>query len=271
MLLSNANYSGYKQLSKFNDTDHLNKSIRGFLYKFKHELNPSVIETYRLIANHSVKLGGVAFLKHQSIADGIGKSIPTVKRSLKQLKQLQVLEIHRTKRDKGKVKGGFGHNVFVLCDLSHELSEMNHRENSQKPCELHSEPCKNKTESRHSESSTLVDKKDHNIVMDATFTPSCVQQSFIDVCKSFFNASDVYSLWKRVKIAYNKSKLSMPLETYTDSVVRVLKQTIFISKQKSIKSFNAYFYTGVIAEFSKLKRLETLENSRSVYYNFLEQ
>ncbi len=262
--------SELRKLSSFKSVNDLDHNIRNFLYHHKFELSEGTYNVLRDLQRHSVKYIGVSFSKYATIAKRVSLSPRTVMRAIQKLIEYGILSKIKTRTNNGKQ----GSNVFVFLPFTQQghadsHAECHSDETKENPCESKSDSTILGSETEYKQSKNYKSNSS-NIVMDATFTPSNVHQSFIDVCKSFFNASDVYSLWRRVKIAYNKSNLSMPLETYTDTIVSVLKQTVFMSKQKQIKSFFGYFYTGVLAEFSSIKRKEVISGD-NCYYNFLEQ
>ncbi|WP_407268890.1 helix-turn-helix domain-containing protein [Radiobacillus sp. PE A8.2] len=274
MILSNADYSNYKKLSKFENTEHLNNSIRGFLYKYKHELNQSVIDVYRTIANFAVKLSGVAFLKQQTIAEIIGKSIATIKRSLKVLKDLKAIEIHRTKREKGRIKGGFGHNVFVICDLSDELSgelsKMNHREEAETPCHQTQKQQNYAKESSHSESNHLKEfkKRKTNLNYDKEFLSSNLPRQFVDTVSSFHDNQTVFNLWNRLCLATKKHADSSLILSHIDMFIKTYKECIWKFKTNRIQGdFIGYVYGAWV---NTCKNIILEQNSRiGLYYDWL--
>lgn len=273
-MLSNANISQYKQLSKFKDKEHLNQSIRGFLYVYKHQLTQSTIDVYRLIANHSVKLG-VAFLKYETIANIINKSVATVKRALKQLKELNAIEIHRTKRVKGKVRGGFGHNVFVLCDLSGELSKMNHRQRQDKPYESKADDHNVDTETRNSESNPLKDylnkRKEQNVNFDKSFLSSNLPQQFINTVAPFSDNKTVYTLWHRLNLVTKKHADIGYIQAYMDDYLKAYKECIYKFKQGRIKSGSIVGY--VYGSWVKVTRELVMRSkaTKGIYYDWLKE
>ncbi|MCP3025392.1 helix-turn-helix domain-containing protein [Halobacillus sp. A5] len=275
-MLTNGNVSNYKHLSKFTSTEELNLSIRGFLYKFKYELNETIISIYRLIANHAVKFTGICFMKYSTIAKQINKSESTVKRSLKVLKDLKALEVHRTTRTSGRVRGGFGHNVFVLCDMSNELSKMNHRQNDEKLCEVQSEHFKNSEETSPAESGNLLDKRSSNNVgnkgqLNHTYLPDTIPNEFVEVVKPFFNnASDIYTLWLRVQNVCKSVKLKQSSETYVNIAIQVFKGAVFMQKNNKIRtSFIQYFYGGLKARLLKQASKEKYNGHGLLQYDWI--
>ncbi|MEM5662959.1 helix-turn-helix domain-containing protein [Bacillus cereus] len=95
-----------------------------FLYKHAHELSESAIKVLKFLARHSCKIPGVSFLKVGTIAEALNISDRTVRRVLKVLEDFEVVTRHKTIRTEGKLRGGNGHNVYVLLKniVSHRMS-----------------------------------------------------------------------------------------------------------------------------------------------------
>ncbi|MFB4163664.1 helix-turn-helix domain-containing protein [Alteribacillus sp. JSM 102045] len=131
--LSNATPEDYRKLSPFKTVDQLNEAIQAHLYAHSHELSKSAIAVFKLIKNDAAKYRGVAFIKYDNIAEACSVSYATVKRAMRTLKKCGIVDVYRTTRTKGEVKGGYGHNVIVIkpADLSSDPSRLNHRKEAE--------------------------------------------------------------------------------------------------------------------------------------------
>jgi len=97
-----------KQFQSFKDVDHLNQSIRVYLYKYKKEFHNhntdykelnSLGKVFKTIYTHSVAAAyGVSFLSNKTIARLSGVSIRSAKRATKRLSELDVILKLATKR-----------------------------------------------------------------------------------------------------------------------------------------------------------------------------
>lgn len=99
-----------KQLQAFKTVDHLNESIRAYMYKYKREFHNSnthykelnaVGKVFKVIYKHSVKTAGVSFLSNKSIASMTDLSIRSVKRATRVLQELEIILKVHTKRSNG--------------------------------------------------------------------------------------------------------------------------------------------------------------------------
>jgi predicted transcriptional regulator len=278
MKLSNANYTQYRQLQSFECIEAMNQAIRQFLYTYGHELSASAVEVLKTLSRHACEIVGVAFPKVETLAKLIGKSVRTVQRALKTLEQYGIIKRIPTIRTTGKHKGGNGHNVYVIqpvenvkelpadtVDTPPVTPEMSPRQEAfnadvssdqvaQKPAETM--PC----ETAHSR----LNKKDDitsvtsTTSLDESFTPGIVPEKFVNTVAPFFRSADViFELYRRVLIAYRRSKLDKPIEDVIDTVIKAFKQTVFAQKRGRIrKTFNGYFYRILEAMLAVERRRE---------------
>ncbi|MEK4498003.1 helix-turn-helix domain-containing protein [Bacillus sp. FSL R12-0069] len=276
-MLSSANYTQYKELQSFQTVDEMNETIRSFLYKHTHELSESAINVLKYLARHSCKIPGVSFLKVATIATALGISARTVQRVLKTLENFEVLVRHKTIRKEGKLRGGNGHNVYVLLKnysvIPNVSTEMSQRRSSENPTESNVSDTKTDKEAEFSESHPLEELKNELNVkemspgefkkieledLDETFTPENVPHQFRDAAAPFFKSADkIYKLYHRVLIAYKRSKIDKPIEYVIDRAIQALKETVFAQKSNKIKStFEGYFYRIIESKLAVERRRE---------------
>ncbi|WP_255263092.1 helix-turn-helix domain-containing protein [Priestia megaterium] len=265
MMLKSANYTEMKQLQSFENVAAMNEAIRGFLYTYKHELAPSVINVLKTISRYGCKIVGVAFLKVDTIAKLTESSKRTVQRALKMLESYGVIERKATMRE----KGGSGHNVYVIravdgCVTPDVTAEMSSREESESVDVASVEQPKVSSETviAKTSPSKRINKRINvkDVQLDESFTPSNVPQAFVDATAPFYRSADViYRLWNRVLVAYKKSELSRPVEEaeVLKDVIQAFKESIFAKKASKIRTtFEGYFYRVVEAKLAVWKRRE---------------
>ncbi|MBB6451419.1 putative transcriptional regulator [Geomicrobium halophilum] len=267
--LSNADLSTYKSLSLFTSIVELNKAIRIHLYAHKHELAESAVAVFKMITNHAMKAVGVAFLKYEAIATQIDVSVSTVKRAIRVLKERNMIEVHRTTRRRGKVRGGYGHNVFVVVDPSTDRSEMNDRQELTNPDAANVQPEQKHTESLPSESSSLLEKKTSSTrkaaageQLDSSFVPAHVPHPFVIAAKPFFNANGIYKLWGRAVNAYKRAYIDANLTDHdvVQSLVEAFKGAMFMKKTGRLRrSLAGYFYGSCVRIFDRIFSEEIVE------------
>ncbi|SDI83258.1 hypothetical protein [Natribacillus halophilus] len=265
--LSNADVSTYQSLSPFTDVDALNHAIRSHLYDHKHELSRGAVAVFKVIARHTIKTVGVAFLKHDTIAGQAGVSMSTVKRSIQALKERSMIDVHRTTRLRGNARGGYGHNVYVIHEPSDERAEMNHREKPQKPSVARPQPVKKAAEALSFEAGSLSDKKcnirkDVNGSLDSTYVPAHVPNPFVIAAKPFYDVNGIYELWRLVIKAYKRAKMDVDLhdQDLAHTLAQALKGAIFMEKTGRLRGALAgYFYGACMRIFDQMIYEEFLE------------
>lgn len=119
-----------KQFSYFDSIQEMDYIVK----TYNKELKKSVYETLNLIKQYSCKCVGVAHLKTQTIAKRLKRSVSTIRRHVRVLKNNGMLTVITTIRSKS---GGYGANGFAInspverkrvLKSKNEHSEMNTRE-----------------------------------------------------------------------------------------------------------------------------------------------
>ncbi|MBB6281815.1 helix-turn-helix domain-containing protein [Geobacillus subterraneus] len=283
MRLSNANYTQYKQLQSFECIEAMNQAIRRFLYTYGHELSESVVEVLKTLSRHACEIVGVAFPKVETIATIVGKSIRTVQRALATLEQYGIIKRIPTIRTNGKHKGGNGHNVYVIqpvenvkelpantVDTPRVTPQMSPRQEAsdvdvssaqaaQKPAEtMLCETVYSRLKNKNKDDMTSAPSEPTLEQLDESFTPGIVPEAFVNTVAPFFRSADaIFELYRRVLIAYRRSKLDKPVEDVIDTIVKAFKQTVFAQKKGRIRAtFNGYFYRILEAMLAVERRRE---------------
>jgi len=274
MKLSNANYTQYRQLQSFDCIEVMNQAIRQFLYTYGHELSESAVEVLKTLSRHACDIVGVAFPKVETLAELVGKSVRTVQRALKTLEGYGIIKRIPTIRTTGKRKGGNGHNVYVIqsvenvkelpSDMPPVTPEMSPRQETSDADVSSDQAMQKRAETMLRETlHSRLNKKDDitsapPTALDESFTPGIVPEEFTKTVAPFYrSADDIFDLYRRVLIAYRRSKLDKPLDDVVDTVVKAFKQAIFAQKRGRIRStFNGYFYRVLEAMLAVERRRE---------------
>jgi len=94
----------------FTNKHDLDKAVKQHRDHNIHKLNDTNRDTLEIIRRHSVK-SGTAHLKHDTIEKEIGKSNSTVRRSLRKLNQLGIIDrVHYIHPE----IGGLGANIYAI-------------------------------------------------------------------------------------------------------------------------------------------------------------
>ncbi|GCD81910.1 decarboxylase [Parageobacillus thermoglucosidasius] len=283
MRLSNANYTQYRQLQSFECIEAMNQAIRRFLYTYGHELSESAVEVLKTLSRHACEIIGVAFPKVETIAALVGKSVRTVQRALKTLEGYGIIKRISTIRTTGRHKGGNGHNVYVIqpvenvkelptdtVDTPRVTPQMSPRQETsdadvssaqtaQKPAEtMLGETVYSRLKNKNKDDITSAPSEPTLEQLDESFTPDIVPEEFVKVVAPFFRSADaIFELYRRVLIAYRRSKLDKPIEDVLGTVIKAFKQTVFAQKRGRIRTtFNGYFYRVLEAMLAVERRRE---------------
>ncbi|WP_176483802.1 helix-turn-helix domain-containing protein [Bacillus sp. FJAT-45066] len=263
-----------KSYQSFASLEGMNEVVRRFLYVHKASLSHGAIEVIRYIAKHSCKVIGVSFSKNKTIANALNISVRTVTRSITKLVNLGFLMKIHTIRENGKQ----GVNILVIqpffstkmttypdqvCDHPNKtIMKLDSLCENKKP--IVEKKGKSTSTIPTSHFSTLLEnkrfKKDPSEHIDSSYLPEFIHPEFIKAADPFFTPLEIYTLWKRVNTTYNKIPFNRPLEELIGSVVRSLKTSIFMHKNKKIHtSFAGYFYKTLYANLIAEKRKENYE------------
>ncbi|PMC35993.1 hypothetical protein CJ195_17225 [Bacillus sp. UMB0899] len=276
------NYDTIKSYQSFPTIEEMDQAVRGFLYTYKSSLSEGTLKVLTFIWRHSVKVIGVSFAKYDTIADEVELNRRTVIRVVKTLENLGLIKKVPTARMNGKQ----GVNLLVIQPFQsieellpnntspHDVTldvTPNKTENKQSSlCENKTKIRTNVTELENTEpveqlkSNTFNSISDHEI--DESFLPEIVHIKFIEAVKPFFHATDIYRLWNRVLIAYNKINPQRYIDDLIDVVVYAFKQTVFMKRMRKIHtSFEGYFYRTLYGMLNVEKRRE----NRHVLYDFI--
>jgi hypothetical protein len=255
----------------FDNAEELNEAIRLHLRKHRYKLNKTAFTVLETISRYAVKYGGAAWLKGKTLAALVGKSEPTIRRTVAFLEKLGILE--RVPQMRGK-RGGNGANIIRILppQKSNDHPEMIARKEVETPYETRDEAANSQKESTSFKSfNTSLKILRKEIRLGYSFTPKNVPESFIKIVKPFFDeAADIYRLWGKAMLAYKKFTLLHMLEDYTELVLNAFKQSIYAHKHRKIrKDFKGYFYGTLLKMFTYQKRQETFASHPSIF-NWLE-
>ncbi|WP_317188144.1 hypothetical protein [Escherichia coli] len=139
--------SEYANLSQFDSIEAMDETIAIAKSYHAEELSYTQMEVLDFIAQHAVKVVGVAKLLVKTIAGAVGKSIRTINYATKKLEDLGILYKVETRRKKS---GGLGANVYVF---SNAIAESVAGSVAERPCD--EIPCESKDEQPKIESETL--------------------------------------------------------------------------------------------------------------------
>ena len=256
------NYDTIQKYQSFTTIEEMDKSVRGFLYKHKAELSEGTLAVLHLIWKHSVKVVGVSFAKYDYIAEQVGLSKRTVIRAVKLLEERGIIKKIPTKRMNGKQ----GVNLLII----QTFETIDSMKTTMSPKSVTAPVTPNKTENKQSSLCEKKTKERTNVreacepalqELDSSYLPESIPEEFKKTAQPFLNAIDIYNLWNRVMIVYNKFDHGKTIEDFMDCIISAFKQTVFAKKRGKIHTtFEGYFYRILHETFTLKLRQENKSN-----------
>ncbi|MCO4356034.1 replication/maintenance protein RepL [Staphylococcus agnetis] len=210
--------------------------------QFNSLLNKTHYETLNLLKQYSCKVIGVSHIKVQTIAKQLGKSVATIKRHLKYLKENGFISIINTFRRK---MGGKGANAYVinsveyrdnfLQKIKNEPSQMSYRESTE-----------NTNENVQPQALKNVDVQKETI-------------NSLKLLKSFISTAKRKSKQYLERIEAIKNHRSCPKQVPHD--LYMLNKAYFSDKQIAI------IYKTIHKNITKREKLLTDDQITNIYYD----
>ena len=196
-------------------------------------LNESTLRVLRVLEFRSKIVPGASWLKYETIARVVEKSVSTVRRAIRALVDAGIIEKIAQIRDR---MGGDGANIYVIRPIEHanEQAEMNMRHDDEKPQNTLDKP--SDREVKEDPSKDAQNKGYGTYVpetLDATFTPDTVPSEFKRLAARFWNdANRIDTLWKKAIMAHRSLGL---VDVYEEVAVDSLKQAVYALKHRRIR------------------------------------
>lgn len=127
-----------EEYTTFESIQAMDNTVR----QYNAKISKTHFETLNLLKQYSCKVIGVSHIKIKTMANQLKKSVATVKRHIKYLKDNGFITVINTFRMK---QGGKGANTYainpidVYQKIQNELSQMSHRKNAKKRNQRHSQ------------------------------------------------------------------------------------------------------------------------------------
>lgn len=211
-------------------------------------LNETALRVLRVLQFRSKIVYGAAWLKLETIADVIGKSVRTVRRALRQLEQAEVIDTYFQTREKS---GGDGASVFTIrpvisivrANVRPSMSARSEDENT-RHAESEGSSAKGKDDSlkKHQEKNEVYTSGgDEDKPLGKDFVPDTIPEAFVNVVWPYLrDAVKVHRLYTRAIIA---AKQLGDYRVRDHVAVQAFKATVFALKAGKVKSdMFAYFY-----------------------------
>lgn len=242
------------QYQTFNSTQELNHTVYTHIKRNSPYLNDTVRSTLKAIARYAVKYAGAAHLKAKTIADLIGKSEKTARRSVNKLADLGIIKKIATTR---KVNGGKGANIIVIQPVTNSndqstLSSREERSNSVKstvtPSEIKEEPS---YYIKHNKNTLLDTETD----VSARALRGAIPDSVYDAFSSYFNADEIYEHFGTLLRAKRTVDKELLIEQCEEPFVDTIHAVAYKLKHGKVRNISNYFYRAFQSASSQASRI----------------
>ncbi len=232
------------EYAHFTNTQDLDLATRQHVLAHWNAINPTERAVLDMIRRYSVKYGA-AHLKRETIEKTIKKSNATVRRAIRKLEKLDIIErIHYIRPE----MSGLGANIYVIKPFN-DQSKMNSPKEARKPTDSKPQPTNSGTEAFPSKA---ISSKDLKRTSPAEVLPT----TLFGKMKSFLSstigeskiARNIYGVYRHqsqqmLKFSIHEDKGEL-FETLALQALRISVQT---TKHKTVHNLPGY-YSGVLRE-----------------------
>ena len=242
-------WTAFASYQSFDTVDEMIANVKQF--EKSYSLTPAIKAVLNPIKLHAKRyFAGVCWLKREEIAKKAKVSLASVKRAIKELKEVGILSVYPHIHTK---KGGKAHNIYVIEPLISPLNEPSESDISEPSeltaptvCDDQPDPYTNPDTNPHTEDQKISIER-FNILKD-------VPNEFIDLLEPFYANSPktIHARWRTVLSAAKRSCNGVTHATY-DSIRDAWKETIKQYKRGKVRNttddgIGAYFY-GVLCDY----------------------
>lgn len=242
-------WTAFASYQSFDTVDEMIANIKQF--EKSYSLTPAIKAVLNTIKLHAKRyFAGVCWLKREEIAKKAKVSLASVKRAIKELKEVGILSVYPHIHTK---KGGKAHNIYVIEPLTSPSNEPSKPDISEPSEPTAPTVCADRADS-HTNPDTNSHTKDKKISIERFDILRDVPNEFIDLLEPFYANSPktIHARWKTVLSAAKKSCNGFK-NVYFDSVRDAWNDTIRQYKRGKVKKttddgIGAYFY-GVLCDY----------------------
>lgn len=230
-----------KKYSKFNTIAEMDAAAEQHLSLHWDNLTKSDRQVLDVIRRYSVKYGA-AHLKHGTIEDATGKSNITVRRAIRKLVKLEIIEkVHYIR----PVMSGLGANIYIILPFD-DQGKMNDRDHDDKPHDKEENKQVSTDEALLSKS--LLNSKDLNYTSPAesqklsTSLFSRMKELLAGTIGDTKLAREFYGIHRAISGRMLKYEIYKDdKHIFEDLAYRALMITVVATKKKAIRNLPGYF------------------------------
>jgi hypothetical protein len=253
--MKNSYMNQFRHLQQFTSVEDFDQNRSKVFYTIKHELSKGLLSVWNFLAQRSLDVPGVCWIKIETIMKHTGLSRSTVERAIRKFKKLGVMRVEETFRPKN---GGDGANVYVFLKLG-EGAKPKGRDDSEKPTESKPEPTKSASKSNSFKTNKTYINHSNVIVQGVPKT--------LQFYKAIFG-QHLRTLWFRVNFAFKKLKIEVDKETREEIgrvTLETLKQYVMSNKSMPEEQQNKLAYTIAYNQLKQRVSRGEIENLRDFW------
>lgn len=280
------------EYSTFKSTKELNTAVYEHIRTNTNELNETARETLKTISRYAVKYAGAAHLKVSTLAELIGKSEKTVRRTLAKLCELGIIEKIATTR---KINGGYGANIIVIlpvsdssegtryatrdqdryssndCSVTYsDQSTMTSRESSEKPTNSNDEVTKFISEpSDFNKRNKSTKELDTATPVPASALRSALPHAVYNAMAPFCNADEIYRYYGLLLQAKRRICPDTLIEHDPQPYVEAFNAVMFKVKHRKVRNIERYMYVAFERAASEVSRRLSREEDSVLHYDWI--
>lgn len=273
-----SNLSYLAKYQTFKTVREMDEAIAEHLARNKYKLNETDRDVIMMLAQYSVKFTGVSHLKVKTIAGHIGKSEITVRRVLKKIAELRIIERIKFTRP---VSGGNGANIYIFLSPS-DNAEMIERDKPAKPTDASDQadepasepinPSKQKPNTRTRHGSDSGDGGGKPSYTPASALKSAMPASIYRALSPYFPTAEelyeVYGVLLRAKASIDRN---IRLEDHSEAYIDSFMACVFAKKRGKVRKLTNYLYSAWQAATSVIKRKMTAATHSFLGYDWLAE
>ncbi|WP_342508575.1 hypothetical protein [Sporosarcina sp. FSL K6-2383] len=231
-----------KDYSHFTNTQDMDEAARRHVLANWNEMNDTDRAVLDMIRRYSVKYGA-AHLKHDTMADAISKSNVTVRRAIRKLEQLKIIDrIHYIR----PVMNGLGANIYTILPFD-DQSTLTTPPTVDNPCDSKaedsvSEPEAFSSKSKNIKGNTLTDTYPAEPIPSPTTLFGRMKELLSTTIGDSSLARQLFGIYRALSLRMLKFSIHAHQgELFEQLAMQALHITVQATKRKTVRNIAGYF------------------------------
>ena len=205
------------------------------------ELNSTDRDVLSLISRYACKYPGAAHLKVETITKALSKSDATIRRAIRKLEKMHIIEKVSFIR---RVTKGYGANILRILPFD-DKSTMNTRPESENPTPASTQPAKTENETFISNNLKIQDTYDTEVAVKKGLLlkmPTRIGRTL----SAFFDMNTMYEMYGVMLRAKARIDRSIMFEQYEDDFNDAILSVVNAYKRGQVKNLHGVIYTAIV-------------------------